>query len=218
MPRVVYLLMDQQYPEAITVLNTKLQSIPTCPCALSLLGSCHYHMKDFQRASDAYSRLVQVCPDVDEYRIYYVQSLMESEKYNEASRACSQRGWILRYTAAPQVDGSGKFDSKELKVAMRAFGFEPEEEEEIQNRAAVAPQPPKSSAVVPQYKQPPPATNFKELRNQGGESTRCVWSEAELAAHLLLQASAASSSAYPSAPDCQRKGKAMILSLSLIHI
>lgn len=82
-------IMEQKYDKAVKILNQQLQFFPESRCALSLLGYCYYHMQDFANAADAYGQLVQVVPDVDEYKIYHVQSLIKAGLYEEASQACT---------------------------------------------------------------------------------------------------------------------------------
>merc|ERR1719440_2764986 len=71
------------------MLNNELQNFPNSRCALSLLGYCYYHSQDFQNASQAYAQLTMACPEVDEYKIYHVQSLMKAGLYEDASQVCT---------------------------------------------------------------------------------------------------------------------------------
>eukprot|EP00746_Dinoflagellata_sp_MGD_P071276 gnl/MRDRNA2_/MRDRNA2_29060_c0_seq1.p1 gnl/MRDRNA2_/MRDRNA2_29060_c0~~gnl/MRDRNA2_/MRDRNA2_29060_c0_seq1.p1 ORF type:complete len:643 (-),score=152.81 gnl/MRDRNA2_/MRDRNA2_29060_c0_seq1:233-2161(-) len=87
--RVYTYIMEQQYDGAVRILSNELQNFPKSRCALSLLGYCYYHQQNFPSAAQIYSQLVQVCPDVDEYKVYHVQSLMKSGMYEEASLACT---------------------------------------------------------------------------------------------------------------------------------
>jgi len=90
MTKTVYSrIMEQHYEEAVRILSNELQNFPRSRCALSLLGYCYYHMQDFQNASGAYAQLVQACPEVDEYKIYQVQSLMKAGMYEEAGQVCT---------------------------------------------------------------------------------------------------------------------------------
>eukprot|EP00913_Durusdinium_trenchii_P024818 g23294.t1 len=82
-------IMEQKYDKAVKILTQQLQFFPESRCALSLLGYCYYHMQDFANAADTYGQLVQVVPDVDEYKIYHVQSLIKAGLYEEASQACT---------------------------------------------------------------------------------------------------------------------------------
>jgi tetratricopeptide repeat protein 30 len=80
-------IKDQRYAEAIEILQLELQSFPRSRAALSLLGYCTYQISDFTAAAEAYETLVGLCPDVDEYKIYYAQSLFKAGMYPEATRA-----------------------------------------------------------------------------------------------------------------------------------
>lgn len=47
-------------------------------------------MQDFVNASDCYEQLVQLHPEVDEYRLYYAQSLYKACLYEEAMKISCQ--------------------------------------------------------------------------------------------------------------------------------
>mmetsp|Transcript_7584 Transcript_7584/g.19456 ORF Transcript_7584/g.19456 Transcript_7584/m.19456 type:complete len:647 (-) Transcript_7584:137-2077(-) len=90
MTKVVYgHIQEQQYDKAVRVLNNELQNFPRSRCALSLLGYCYYHLQDFQNASQTYGQLTEAVPEVDEYKVYYVQSLMKAGMHDEALQVCS---------------------------------------------------------------------------------------------------------------------------------
>lgn len=55
--------------------------------ALSLLGYCYYQMQDFLNAADCYEQLVQIHPEVDDYKLYHAQSLFKACTYTEAMKA-----------------------------------------------------------------------------------------------------------------------------------
>ena len=55
--------------------------------ALSLLGYCYYHMQDFTNAAECYEQLTQLHPEVEEYKLYYAQSLYGACAYPEAMKA-----------------------------------------------------------------------------------------------------------------------------------
>merc|ERR1719162_1691493 len=82
-------IQEQQYDQAVKVLNNELNNFPTSRCALSLLGYCYYHVQDFHNAAQIYGQLVQVCPTLDEYKVYHVQSLMKAGLHEEASQICT---------------------------------------------------------------------------------------------------------------------------------
>lgn len=84
---VYTMIRDQKYADAVTFLNTELSNHPRSRAALSLLGHCYYHMQDFSSAASTYETLSKVCPEVDEYQVYYAQSLYKASLYPEANRA-----------------------------------------------------------------------------------------------------------------------------------
>lgn len=55
--------------------------------ALSLLGYCYYHIQDFSSASECYEQLAQLHLEVEEYKVYYAQSLYKAGAYAEATKA-----------------------------------------------------------------------------------------------------------------------------------
>uniref|UniRef100_A0A8C7XUB8 Tetratricopeptide repeat protein 30 n=1 Tax=Oryzias sinensis TaxID=183150 RepID=A0A8C7XUB8_9TELE len=55
--------------------------------ALSLLGFCYYHLQDFPAAAECYEQLTQLHPEVEEYKLYYAQSLYKAGAYAEATKA-----------------------------------------------------------------------------------------------------------------------------------
>ena len=64
----------------------EMSNFPRSRAALSLLGYCYYQISDFQNAAQAYEQLIAVCPDVEEYKIYYSQSLLKAGLFQEATR------------------------------------------------------------------------------------------------------------------------------------
>jgi tetratricopeptide repeat protein 30 len=80
-------IKEQRYNEAIDILLIEYQNFPRSRAALSLLAYCFYHINDFQTAAQYYELLLAICPEVDEYRIYYAQSLYKAGQYPEAIRS-----------------------------------------------------------------------------------------------------------------------------------
>ena len=80
-------IKEQKYAEAIEILSLELDNFPRSRAALSLLGYCYYQQCDFVAATQAYEQLVGLCPDVEEYKIYFAQSLFKAGMYPEATRA-----------------------------------------------------------------------------------------------------------------------------------
>uniref|UniRef100_A0A674PDF7 Tetratricopeptide repeat protein 30 n=1 Tax=Takifugu rubripes TaxID=31033 RepID=A0A674PDF7_TAKRU len=55
--------------------------------ALSLLGYCYYHIQDFGASAECYEQLTQLHPEVEDYKVYYAQSLYKAGAYPEATKA-----------------------------------------------------------------------------------------------------------------------------------
>ncbi|XP_040919319.1 tetratricopeptide repeat protein 30A [Toxotes jaculatrix] len=81
------LIKDSLYVEAIHILNGQLQKHTKSRAALSLLGYCYYHIQDFSNAAECYEQLTQLHPEVEEYKVYYAQSLYKAGAYPEATKA-----------------------------------------------------------------------------------------------------------------------------------
>ncbi|XP_029997830.1 tetratricopeptide repeat protein 30A-like [Sphaeramia orbicularis] len=81
------LIKDSQYVEAIHILNSQLQKHTKSRAALSLLSYCYYHIQDFTNAAECYEQLTQLHPEVEEYKVYYAQSLYKAGVYPEATKA-----------------------------------------------------------------------------------------------------------------------------------
>ncbi|KAK2832973.1 hypothetical protein Q5P01_016862 [Channa striata] len=81
------LIKDSQYVEAIHILNGQLQKHTKSRAALSLLGYCYFHIQDFTSAAECYEQLTQLHPEVEEYKVYYAQSLYKAGAYPEATKA-----------------------------------------------------------------------------------------------------------------------------------
>lgn len=58
--------------------------------ALSLLGYCYYQIQDFVNAADCYEQLAANNPEVEDYRLYYAQSLYKACLYDEAMKVSCQ--------------------------------------------------------------------------------------------------------------------------------
>jgi tetratricopeptide repeat protein 30 len=58
--------------------------------ALSLLGYCYFQMQDFVNASDCYEQLSLMHPEVEDYKLYYSQSLYKACLYQEGMKVACQ--------------------------------------------------------------------------------------------------------------------------------
>ncbi|MEQ2212649.1 hypothetical protein XENOCAPTIV_002792, partial [Xenoophorus captivus] len=112
--------------------------------ALSLLGFCYYHIQDFSSAAECYEQLTQLHPEVEEYKLYYAQSLYKAGAFPEATRASfvldnSSSHTKLLLEQLPQDDPDyvynmgcllyqdGKYEDacKKFMTAMQMLGYVP---------------------------------------------------------------------------------------------
>ncbi|CAE1278309.1 TTC30 [Acanthosepion pharaonis] len=84
------LIRDQRYMEAARLLNHQLETHPKSRAALSLLGYCNFQLQNFVEAADCYEQLSILHPEVDDYRLYYAQSLYKACLYQEAMKVSCQ--------------------------------------------------------------------------------------------------------------------------------
>jgi len=82
-------IKEGRYEEVVRILTHELDNFPRSRAALSLLGYSYYQLGNFPAAAAMYERLLKVCPDVEEYRLYYGQSLYKSGAYADALKVLS---------------------------------------------------------------------------------------------------------------------------------
>ncbi|TRY60258.1 hypothetical protein DNTS_005920 [Danionella cerebrum] len=84
---VYKMIKEGRYGDAIHILSKEHQKHTRSRAALSLLGYCYYHMQDFTNAAECYEQLTQLHPEVEEYKLYYAQSLYGACAFPEAMKA-----------------------------------------------------------------------------------------------------------------------------------
>ncbi|AYU80501.1 hypothetical protein, conserved [Leishmania donovani] len=82
-------IRDHQYEEAVELLATQLEEFPRSRAAVSLMAYCYYMMGDYGEAASLYEQLTKICPNIEEYRVYYAQSLYKAGAYAESNRLCT---------------------------------------------------------------------------------------------------------------------------------
>ena len=87
--KIYTLIKDQDYNEAIKLLNIQLEANPRSRAALSLLGYCNYMVGNYESAAEMYDQLVKYFPEISEYRIYLAQAYYKAENYDEALKAAN---------------------------------------------------------------------------------------------------------------------------------
>jgi tetratricopeptide repeat protein 30 len=111
-------IKEQRYADAIDILSIEYQNFPRSRAALSLLGYCYYRINDFNQAASCYEQLVSICPDVEEYKLYYAQSLYKSGLFNEAVKAAIRVGESEQYSQRIlMLQSIIKYDQDELAAS-----------------------------------------------------------------------------------------------------
>ncbi|XP_030591209.1 intraflagellar transport protein 70A isoform X1 [Archocentrus centrarchus] len=111
------LIKDGQYVEAIHILNGQLQKHTKSRAALSLLGFCYYHIQDFANAAECYEQLTQLHPEVEEYKLYYAQSLYKAGAYPEATKASFALDNHGSHTKMVKLQASIKYCEEDYSAA-----------------------------------------------------------------------------------------------------
>ena len=76
--QIYTLIKDQEYSEAIKLLNFQLESNPRSRAALSLLGYCNYLIGNYETAAEMYEQLIKYYPEITEYRIYLAKAFYKA--------------------------------------------------------------------------------------------------------------------------------------------
>ncbi|KAM6904943.1 intraflagellar transport protein 70A [Xenentodon cancila] len=111
------LIKDSNYVEAIHILNGQLQKHTKSRAALSLLGYCYYHIQDFASAAECYEQLTQLHPEVEEYKVYYAQSLYKAGAYSEATKASLKLNNPSSQTKMVKLQACIKYCEEEYSAA-----------------------------------------------------------------------------------------------------
>uniref|UniRef100_A0A674CW46 Tetratricopeptide repeat protein 30 n=1 Tax=Salmo trutta TaxID=8032 RepID=A0A674CW46_SALTR len=111
------MIKDGRYGEAIHILSNELQKQMKSRAALSLLGYCYYHMQDFTNAAECYEQLTQLHPEVEEYKLYYAQSLYGACAYPEAMKATFLLDNPTSHTKMIKLQASIKYGEEEYSGA-----------------------------------------------------------------------------------------------------
>ncbi|KAK9534531.1 hypothetical protein VZT92_006971 [Zoarces viviparus] len=122
------LIKDSQYVEAIHILNGQLQKHTKSRAALSLLGFCYYHIQDFTNSADCYEQLTQLHPEVEEYKVYYAQSLYKAGAYPEATKASFMLDNPSSHTKMVKLQACIKYCEEEYPAAKSLLEQLPQED------------------------------------------------------------------------------------------
>ncbi|CCW67472.1 unnamed protein product [Phytomonas sp. Hart1] len=111
-------IRDSQYAEAVELLSMQLEEFPRSRAALSLIAYCYYMMGEYMESAKLYEQLVQVCPNVEEYRVYYAQALYKAGAYQDSTRVCSMiesEQYAMRMTKLQAVIAYEQEDTPQTK-------------------------------------------------------------------------------------------------------
>lgn len=116
--KTIYTLIKEGlFKEAISVLNQQLQANPNSRAALSLLGYCYYFTQDFIEAANCYEQLTIVCPEVEDYKVYYAQSLYQACLYQEAMKVTCQIENPIYQNKVVKLQAAIKYGEEDLAAA-----------------------------------------------------------------------------------------------------
>uniref|UniRef100_A0A673KUM0 Tetratricopeptide repeat protein 30 n=1 Tax=Sinocyclocheilus rhinocerous TaxID=307959 RepID=A0A673KUM0_9TELE len=85
--------------------------------ALSLLGYCYYHMQDFTNAAECYEQLTQLHPEVEDYKLYYAQSLYGACTFPEAMKATFLLDSTTSHTKMIKLQAAIKYGEEDFSGA-----------------------------------------------------------------------------------------------------
>lgn len=80
------LIADENYNEALKILENELHSYPDSTAIYSLAGFCYWQLENYQKACDCYGKLVQLNPNNENYKLLHSQALYKNAAYYDAMR------------------------------------------------------------------------------------------------------------------------------------
>ncbi|XP_074647569.1 intraflagellar transport protein 70A-like [Tubulanus polymorphus] len=114
---VYAMIKDQRYNEAVQILNQQLQTHQKSRAAISLLGYCYYQMQDFVNAADSYEQLTSMHPEVEDYKLYYAQSLYKACLYQESMKVACQIDNPTYQTKITKLQAAIKYQEDDIPGA-----------------------------------------------------------------------------------------------------
>eukprot|EP01064_Diplonema_japonicum_P029697 TRINITY_DN4868_c1_g2_i1.p1 TRINITY_DN4868_c1_g2~~TRINITY_DN4868_c1_g2_i1.p1 ORF type:complete len:674 (+),score=152.41 TRINITY_DN4868_c1_g2_i1:54-2075(+) len=109
------LIKENKHEDVIEILTTELEgNFPRSRAAISLLGYCYYQVGDFVNAALMYEQLAKICPYVEEYQLYYAQTLYKAGQYAEAVKACSTIDQQKHGMELQKLQASIKYEQDDL--------------------------------------------------------------------------------------------------------
>ncbi|XP_058627632.1 intraflagellar transport protein 70A isoform X1 [Onychostoma macrolepis] len=114
---VYKMIKEGRYGDAIHILSKEHQKHTKSRAALSLLGYCYYHMQDFTNAAECYEQLTQLHPEVEDYKIYYAQSLYGACAFPEAMKATFLLDSTTSHTKMIKLQAAIKYGEEDFSGA-----------------------------------------------------------------------------------------------------
>ncbi|XP_042581467.1 tetratricopeptide repeat protein 30A isoform X3 [Cyprinus carpio] len=114
---VYKMIKEGRYGDAIHILSKEHQKHNKSRAALSLLGYCYYHMQDFTNAAECYEQLTQLHPEVEDYKLYYAQSLYGACAFPEAMKATFLLDSTTSHTKMIKLQAAIKYGEEDFSGA-----------------------------------------------------------------------------------------------------
>ncbi|XP_056100583.1 tetratricopeptide repeat protein 30A isoform X1 [Rhinichthys klamathensis goyatoka] len=114
---VYKMIKEGRYGDAIHILSKEHQKHTKSRAALSLLGYCYYHMQDFTNAAECYEQLTQLHSEVEDYKLYYAQSLYGACVFPEAMKATFLLDSTASHTKMIKLQAAIKYGEEDFSGA-----------------------------------------------------------------------------------------------------
>ncbi|KAI2666337.1 Tetratricopeptide repeat protein 30A [Labeo rohita] len=114
---VYKMIKEGRYGDAIHILSKEHQKHTKSRAALSLLGYCYYHMQDFTNAAECYEQLTQLHPEVEDYKLYYAQSLYGACAFPDAMKATFLLDSTTSHTKMIKLQAAIKYGEEDFSGA-----------------------------------------------------------------------------------------------------
>ncbi|KAA0705771.1 Tetratricopeptide repeat protein 30A [Triplophysa tibetana] len=121
-------IKEGRYGDAIHILSKEHQKHTKSRAALSLLGFCYYHMQDFTNAAECYEQLTQLHPEVEDYKLYYAQSLYGACAFPEAMKATFLLDSTTNHTKMIKLQAAIKYGEEDFAGAKTLVEQLPQED------------------------------------------------------------------------------------------
>ncbi|XP_056609233.1 tetratricopeptide repeat protein 30A isoform X1 [Triplophysa dalaica] len=125
---VYKMIKEGRYGDAIHILSKEHQKHTKSRAALSLLGYCYYHMQDFTNAAECYEQLTQLHPEVEDYKLYYAQSLYGACAFPEAMKATFLLDSTTNHTKMIKLQAAIKYGEEDFAGAKTLVEQLPQED------------------------------------------------------------------------------------------